>query len=196
MPTTKVKRRFEFIAGRIDKYWELELLGKEVLVRFGRNGTHGQTTRKTFSDEAGAREHVNKMIAAEIAKGYSEVGCSGYPSEPETEETIMNARQKLNIAHLNGSLIIAMIAGVAWQSLVGGLPPIDVPLKRILNGGTEAEFFRLAKLGDVVSAQSRYTDISEREGRSGPMVLLKVETTYTNQDDETLLVSTMTVIIR
>ena len=38
----------------------------------------------------------------------------------------------------------------------------------------------------MVSAQSRYTDISEREGRSGPMVLLKVETTYTNQDDETL----------
>ena len=79
---------------------------------------------------------------------------------------------------------------------LGGLPPVDVPLKRILNGGTEAEFFRLARLGDVVSAQSRYTDISEREGRSGPMVLLKVETTYTNQDDETLLVSTMTVIIR
>ena len=65
---------------------------------------------------------------------------------------------------------------------LGGLPPIDVPLKRILNGGTEAEFFRLAKLGDVVSAQSRYTDISEREGRSGPMVLLKVETTYTDGD--------------
>jgi len=40
------------------------------------------------------------------------------------------------------------------------------------------------------------TDISEREGRSGPMVLLKVETTYTDQDDEKLLVSTMTVIIR
>ena len=52
------------------------------------------------------------------------------------------------------------------------------------------------KLGDVVSAQSRYTDITEREGRSGPMVLVKVETTYTNQDDETLVVSTMTVIIR
>jgi acyl dehydratase len=79
---------------------------------------------------------------------------------------------------------------------LGGLPPVDVPLKRILNGGTEAEFFRLAVLGDVISAQSQYTDISEREGRSGPMVLVKVQTTYTNQDDEKLLVSTMTVIMR
>ena len=26
---------------------------------------------------------------------------------------------------------------------LGGLPPIDVPLKRILNGGTEAEFFAM-----------------------------------------------------
>jgi len=48
----------------------------------------------------------------------------------------------------------------------------------------------------VITAQSRYTDITEREGRSGPMVLVKVETTYTNQDDEKLLVSTMTVIMR
>ena len=79
---------------------------------------------------------------------------------------------------------------------LGGLPPIEVPLKRVLNGGTEAEFFRLAKLGDVITAQSVYTDITEREGRSGPMVLVKVQTTYTNGDDEKLLVSTMTVIMR
>ena len=79
---------------------------------------------------------------------------------------------------------------------LGGLPPVEVPLKRVLNGGTEAEFFQLAKLGDVITAQSVYTDISEREGRSGPMVLVKVQTTYTNQHDDRLLVSTMTVIMR
>ena len=86
--------------------------------------------------------------------------------------------------------------GIDRSSAFSGLPAIELPLKRILNGGTEAEFFRLAKLGDVISAQSEYTDITEREGKSGPMVLVKVQTTYTNQDDEKLLVSTMTVIMR
>jgi len=79
---------------------------------------------------------------------------------------------------------------------LGGLPPLDVPLKRVLNGGTEAEFFQLARVGDRISAQSRYLDITEREGRSGPMVLVQVETTYTNQADELLLRSVMTVIMR
>jgi acyl dehydratase len=86
--------------------------------------------------------------------------------------------------------------GIDRSAAFGGLPAVEVPLKRILNGGTEAEFFALAKLGDVITAQSQYTDISEREGRSGPMVLVKVQTTYTNQDGEKLLVSTMTVIMR
>jgi acyl dehydratase len=80
---------------------------------------------------------------------------------------------------------------------LGGLPPVQVPeLKRVLNGGTEAEFFRLARLGDTITAQARYVDISEREARSGPMVLVVVETTYTNQDDDLLLRSRMTVIMR
>ena len=86
--------------------------------------------------------------------------------------------------------------GIDRSAAFGGLPAIELPLKRILNGGTEAEFFQLAKLGDVITAQSEYTDITEREGRSGPMVLVKVQTTYTNQDGDRLLVSTMTVIMR
>lgn len=78
----------------------------------------------------------------------------------------------------------------------GGLPPIDVPLKRLLNGGTEAEFFRLPRLGDVISAQSQYLDIFDREGKSGPMVLAKIETMYTNQDGERIARVINTVIMR
>jgi hypothetical protein len=88
-----------------------------------------------------------------------------------------------------------------WDALdvgagFGGLPPIEVPLRRVLNGGTEAEFFRLPALGDVVSAQSRYIDIADREGRSGPMVIARVETTYSDQDDALLARVVNTVIMR
>lgn len=78
-----------------------------------------------------------------------------------------------------------------------GLPPVEVPLKRLLNGGTEAEFFQLARVGDVISSSSRYLDIIERTGKDGnPMVIIKIATTYTNQDDEVLAVVTLSLIRR
>jgi acyl dehydratase len=78
----------------------------------------------------------------------------------------------------------------------GGLPAIDVPLTRVLNGGTEAEFFRLPRVGDLISAQSRYVEIVDREGRSGPMVLATIETSYTTVDGERLARVLSTVIMR
>ena len=78
----------------------------------------------------------------------------------------------------------------------GGLPPIDIPLERVLNGGTEAEFFKLPRLGDTISAQARYVDIVDREGRSGPMVLATIETEYSDQDGEPLARVRSTVIMR
>ena len=78
----------------------------------------------------------------------------------------------------------------------GGLPPIDVPLTRVLAGGTEAEFFRLPELGTLICAQSRYIEIADREGRSGPMVIARIETSYTDQDGEPLARVVNTVIMR
>jgi len=86
--------------------------------------------------------------------------------------------------------------GATTGSGIGGLPPVDLPLERILNGGVEAEFFALARVGDVISAQAEYLDITEREGRSGPMVMIKVRTTYTNQNGQILTRITLTVIRR
>jgi acyl dehydratase len=78
---------------------------------------------------------------------------------------------------------------------IGGLPALEFPLDRILNGGTEAEFFKLASVGDVISAQSRYVRIEDREGRSGPMVVATIETEYRDQH-EALLVRVRNTLIR
>jgi hydroxyacyl-ACP dehydratase HTD2-like protein with hotdog domain len=59
-----------------------------------------------------------------------------------------------------------------------GLPPLRLPLERLLNGGVEAEIFGLARIGDTLTSQSRYADISERRGRHGPMVFVVVRTDY------------------
>lgn len=84
----------------------------------------------------------------------------------------------------------------AAGNIFGGLPSLDLPAKRILNGGTEAEFFRFAEIGDLVSAQSEYLDIVEREGRSGLMAIVRVRTTYKRQDGEALARVTMSLIHR
>ena len=67
-------RRFEFVsASASNKFWESTLSGNEVIVRFGRNGTSGQTETKTFPDAVTATNHTEKKIAEKLKKGYVEV---------------------------------------------------------------------------------------------------------------------------
>ena len=77
-----------------------------------------------------------------------------------------------------------------WDGSSGGggaaLPPLDLPFERNLNGGSEVEFFRFARVGDVISQMSTYVDAFEKESKSGPMVLVISETEFTNQEGEPL----------
>ncbi len=73
MPTTISKRRFEFVGGSSDKFWDVSVNGSEVEVSFGRTGTNGQTTTKTFPDNAAAEMHAEKLIREKVGKGYCEV---------------------------------------------------------------------------------------------------------------------------
>jgi predicted DNA-binding WGR domain protein len=49
------------------------MLRTEVTVRYGRNGTNGQTNVKNFPDLAGAAKHVEKLVGEKTGKGYVEV---------------------------------------------------------------------------------------------------------------------------
>jgi acyl dehydratase len=81
--------------------------------------------------------------------------------------------------------------------MVTGLPPVPLPtLPRLLNGGNEVEFYQLPKLGDRITARAKYLDIYEKTGRSGTMIFILIETRYTNQKDELLMVSRVTLIRR
>ncbi len=77
-----------------------------------------------------------------------------------------------------------------------GLPKVNVPLPRLVNGGYEYELYRYARLGETVFRKSRYKDITQREGRTGPMVLIIIEEIYTTEAGELLLKSTNTQILR
>jgi len=66
-------RRFEFKDGKSDKFWEITVEGDSFTVRFGRVGTDGQTSTKTYADAAKGEAEANKLIAAKTKKGYVEV---------------------------------------------------------------------------------------------------------------------------
>jgi DNA ligase-1 len=67
---TSTKRRFVFIGGGSDKFWEVAVNGSEVLVHFGRNGASGQSETKTFADAVTAGRHAEKKITEKVKKGY------------------------------------------------------------------------------------------------------------------------------
>jgi len=60
------------------------------------------------------------------------------------------------------------------------LPP-DFPYKRLLDGGSEWEYFEPVRVGDRIAAVNRVVDIFSRSGSLGPMIFIITETTYTNQ---------------
>jgi len=65
-------RRFEFVGGNSAKFWQVDQLGKDVILRFGRLGTHGQQQIKTLPTPEAARRHVEKLVDQKMAKGYIE----------------------------------------------------------------------------------------------------------------------------
>lgn len=77
-----------------------------------------------------------------------------------------------------------------------GLPAVNIPLPRLLNGGYEYELFRYAQLKDGILVKSRYADIYQRNGKSGPMVFIVIEDTYLNQRHEPLVKTKNTIILR
>jgi hypothetical protein len=77
-----------------------------------------------------------------------------------------------------------------------GLPEVLVPLKRLMNGGYEYELFRYARPGERIVVRSRYADIYQRNGKTGPIVFIVVEDSYETDAGDRLLRSLHTTILR
>ena len=63
---------FEFVEGSSAKFWEINISGKNYTVRYGRIGSDGKSSEKSFADAKACREAANKLIAQKQAKGYEE----------------------------------------------------------------------------------------------------------------------------
>jgi 3-methylfumaryl-CoA hydratase len=78
-------------------------------------------------------------------------------------------------------------------SAADDLPPL--PLQRAMAGETALEFEGLFVAGEVVTCRKRLLDMTEKEGRSGPLVLLHFEYRY-DVEGRTVVVERFTRIMR
>jgi acyl dehydratase len=65
-----------------------------------------------------------------------------------------------------------------------------------LNGGNEYEYYRPVYAGDTITVTAKYADVNERTGRTGKMVFVITEYTFTNQHGEVVAKGRNTGIMR
>ena len=81
------------------------------------------------------------------------------------------------------------VAGLGEALANAGFP-------RVLDGGMEYEFFQPVRAGDILAASTVVKDIIGREGRSGKMAFVIMETTYVNQNGDVVAKARSTSIHR
>lgn len=72
----------------------------------------------------------------------------------------------------------------------------DLPLKRVMAGGTEQRYHRPIRPGDVLLITRAITDIYEKSGSSGPLIFVDYKITVTDEDGEPVMSETQRRIIR
>ena len=72
--------------------------------------------------------------------------------------------------------------------------PFEEQFQRVLDGGSEWEYFEPVRAGDRITAVNQVTDLSERAGRLGPMIFISTVTTYTNQLGQVVATQKSTLI--
>jgi hydroxyacyl-ACP dehydratase HTD2-like protein with hotdog domain len=80
-----------------------------------------------------------------------------------------------------------------------GSPSADVPplpTRRAMAGETAMEFGPPIVAGDVITVHKSLADMYEKQGRSGPLVFVEMEFSFTNQRGETVARESFTRIYR
>lgn len=104
------------------------------------------------------------------------------------DEAAAKARGYRSIVAPPGFLGTPIFKPGSMPSAPGEGRGFSVPYKRVLNGGTDYEYFPdgpdgdVICAGDTITARSRITGFEETTGSLGPMLITKRETVYTNQD--------------
>lgn len=73
---------------------------------------------------------------------------------------------------------------------------VPIPAQRAVGGGSDFEIFHLVKSGDNITVKSKLKDVLTKEGKSGTLYLVVVETSFSNQKNELVARETATYVKR
>ncbi|MBS1122714.1 MAG: hypothetical protein H6Q90_4942 [Deltaproteobacteria bacterium] len=107
----------------------------------------------------------------------------------------------------NGSLVapalfcqVFMFEDVPAEELPADGSPneldVPVPARRTVGGGSDFEVLGLVHSGDVMTVRSKLKDVITKEGKSGTLYLVVVETSFNNQLGEPVARETATYVKR
>jgi acyl dehydratase len=92
-----------------------------------------------------------------------------------------------------------MIASPTFPRLLMGRqlprPEFANPPKRLLDAGSDWEFFHPIRPGDRIKVTTRLADLRETESRLGTMLVQVIEARYVNQFDELCTIQRMTLFM-
>ena len=73
---------------------------------------------------------------------------------------------------------------------------VPIPAQRAVGGGSDFEIFQSVKSGDVITVKSKLKDVIIKQGKSGELYLVVVETSFYNQNSEPVARETATYVKR
>ena len=126
-------------AGSSHKFYDVNVVGTELIIRYGRIGTDGSKSSKTFETTSAAEKEAIKKIKAKKKKGY--------------EESVMGVRQKRIITRriTVSANSTAKNSPVLWKFNSGsGAFGIFIDENFCWIGNQDGRVFKLTHTGDVV----------------------------------------------
>ncbi|MGP9574278.1 FAS1-like dehydratase domain-containing protein [Halomonas sp. H2] len=72
----------------------------------------------------------------------------------------------------------------------------ELPLKRIMAGGSDYQIYRRAYAGDVLVCTQKLTDLYEKQGGSGPLIFMVFENRFETSVGEPVVTEYLTRIAR
>lgn len=73
---------------------------------------------------------------------------------------------------------------------------LDIPAQRAVGGGSEYRISRLVAAGETITVVSRLADVYVKQGRSGPLYMVVVDTDFRDEGGELVAAETATYIKR
>jgi len=69
-----MQRQLVYMDAKSSKFWNIELSGSSHTVTYGRIGTNGQSSTKSFPSEEAAKKDADKLVKEKLGKGYVDAG--------------------------------------------------------------------------------------------------------------------------